>query len=152
MKAASVRTETARDGAVRTLVLDGPPGNIVAISTCHEFLAELDRYRGAADLWVVIAHMTPGVIGQRDDLLRYLDTIGTRRRTIAVPSRMMGGNRLPAEAFQYELKIRPEDMKYVTRIIREFSRSDLKNSYVEKWLEKNWVFNIKPHAEFRIDF
>jgi hypothetical protein len=83
------------------------------LGTCHfasgsgrDFLAELDRYRGAADLWVVIAHMTPGVIGQRDDLLRYLDTIGTRRRTIAVPSRMMGGDRLPAEAFQYDLSDR----------------------------------------------
>lgn len=80
------------------------------LGTCHfasgngrDLLAELDRYRGAADLWVVIAHMTPGVIGQRGDLLRYLDAIGTRRRTVTVPSRMLGGNRLPAEAFQYDL-------------------------------------------------
>jgi hypothetical protein len=50
--------------------------------------------------------MTPGVIGQHDDLLRYLDTIGTRRRTVTVPSRMMGGNRLPVEAFQYDLSDR----------------------------------------------
>jgi hypothetical protein len=83
------------------------------LGTCHfpsrdgrDFLAELDRYRGAADLWVVIAHMTPGVIGQRGDLLRYLDTIGTRRRSVTVPSRMMGGDRLPAEAFQYDLSDR----------------------------------------------
>lgn len=83
------------------------------LGTCHfasgngrEFLTELDRYRGAADLWVVIAHMPPGVIGQRDDVLRYLDTIGTRRRTVTVASRMLDGNRLPAEAFQYDLSDR----------------------------------------------
>ena len=69
----------------------------------REFLTELDRYRGAPDLWVVLAHMTPGIIGQRDDLLRYLDTIGKRRRTVTVASRMMGGNRLPVEAFHYDL-------------------------------------------------
>ena len=64
------------------------------LGTCHfasgdlrDFLREIDRYRGAPDLWVVIAHMTPGVIGQRHDLLRSLDAIGIRRCAAATRAR-----------------------------------------------------------------
>lgn len=39
---ASVRAEVSADGAVRTLVLDGPPGNIVGIATCDALLAALE--------------------------------------------------------------------------------------------------------------
>jgi cyclohexa-1,5-dienecarbonyl-CoA hydratase len=42
MRNASVRHETSPDGAVVTLVLDGPPGNIIGISTCGALLSALE--------------------------------------------------------------------------------------------------------------
>ena len=42
MKNAIVHPEISGDGAVRTLVLDGPPGNIVGVSTCRELVTELE--------------------------------------------------------------------------------------------------------------
>jgi cyclohexa-1,5-dienecarbonyl-CoA hydratase len=41
MSVARVTCATSPDGAVRTLVLDGPPGNVVGIATCERLLAEL---------------------------------------------------------------------------------------------------------------
>jgi len=40
---------------------------------------------------------------ERDDILRYLDAIGVRRDAVAVPSRTVGWQFLPAEAFLYDL-------------------------------------------------
>jgi cyclohexa-1,5-dienecarbonyl-CoA hydratase len=42
MKSATVRALRSADGAVATLVLDGPPGNIVGMSTCAEALGALE--------------------------------------------------------------------------------------------------------------
>lgn len=46
MKDAIVRAEVDGDGAVRTLCLDGAPGNIIGISTCRELLLELEAAIG----------------------------------------------------------------------------------------------------------
>ena len=66
-------------------------------------LEEVDPYRGQRDVWVVMTHMITTMAGQRDDLLRYLDAIGRRTRSLVVPSNRAGGAPLPAEAFHYDL-------------------------------------------------
>jgi hypothetical protein len=46
--------------------------------------------------------------------------------------------RFLTKAFQYELKIRPEDLAKIKKIIQEFDpRQTAKNDYVAKWIEKN---------------
>ncbi|MFL5814426.1 MAG: hypothetical protein ACJ763_12680 [Bdellovibrionia bacterium] len=46
--------------------------------------------------------------------------------------------RFLTKAFQYELKIRPEDLALIKKIIQEFDLSQTaKNDYVAKWIEKN---------------
>jgi hypothetical protein len=42
------------------------------------------------------------------------------------------------KAFQYELKIRPEDLERIKKVIHEFDpKRDTQNSYVANWIEKN---------------
>lgn len=41
------------------------------------------------------------------------------------------------KAFQYGLEIRPEDLPLIRKIISEFKPADLKNDYLQKWVEKN---------------
>lgn len=41
------------------------------------------------------------------------------------------------KAFQYSLEIRPEDLPLIRKIISEFKPADLKNDYLQKWVEKN---------------
>jgi hypothetical protein len=46
--------------------------------------------------------------------------------------------RFLTKAFQYELKIRPEDLASIRKIIQEFDpKRDTQNSYVSNWIEKN---------------
>ncbi|MFL5813447.1 MAG: hypothetical protein ACJ763_07695 [Bdellovibrionia bacterium] len=46
--------------------------------------------------------------------------------------------RFLTKAFQYELKIKPEDLTRIQKIIREFDPKEIaKNDYVAKWIEKN---------------
>jgi hypothetical protein len=46
--------------------------------------------------------------------------------------------RFLTKAFQYELKIRPEDLANIKKIIQEFDPNQAaKNEYVSKWIEKN---------------
>ncbi|MFL5815691.1 MAG: hypothetical protein ACJ763_19130 [Bdellovibrionia bacterium] len=46
--------------------------------------------------------------------------------------------RFLTKAFQYELKIRPEDLARIKKVIDEFDPArDSKNEYVAKWIEKN---------------
>jgi hypothetical protein len=46
--------------------------------------------------------------------------------------------RFLTKAFQYELKIRPEDLSSIKKIIQEFDPKEIsKNAYVAKWIEKN---------------
>jgi cyclohexa-1,5-dienecarbonyl-CoA hydratase len=41
VKPAALTTRSSSDGAVRTLVLDGPPANVVGIATCEALVSEL---------------------------------------------------------------------------------------------------------------
>jgi hypothetical protein len=46
--------------------------------------------------------------------------------------------RFLTKAFQYELKIRPEDLAQIKKVIQEFDpKETAKNNYVAKWIEKN---------------
>ena len=66
------------------------------------YFEELDMFRGRPRLWVVLTH-TSRIYPERDDILRYLDTIGVRRDFFAVQSRLPGRREKPAEAFLYDL-------------------------------------------------
>ena len=78
-----------------------------AVGGCHRldarrYLEELDAFRGRPRLWVVLTHAIPA-FRERENMLRYLDAVGTRRDTFAVPPHMVGNRGLPAEAFLYDL-------------------------------------------------
>jgi disulfide oxidoreductase YuzD len=46
--------------------------------------------------------------------------------------------RFLTKAFQYELKIRPEDLKQIKKVIQDFDpKRHTQNSYVANWIEKN---------------
>lgn len=70
----------------------------------RHYFEELDMFRGRPRVWVLITHALP-LYRERDDILRYLDTIGIRRDGFAMQSRLPGlpGLRIPAEAFLYDL-------------------------------------------------
>jgi hypothetical protein len=74
---------------------------------CHRgdnrrYLEELDRFRGSKRLWVVITHAYPRY-REREDILGYLDAIGSRREALSVQAQTAAGSGLPAELFLYEL-------------------------------------------------
>lgn len=82
------------------------PGAFYA-GSCHRgdnrgYLEELDTFRGQHRMWLLITHALPS-LREREDMLRYLDRIGTRREEISIPSRRVGRPGLPAEAFLYDL-------------------------------------------------
>src|SRR6516164_3672407 len=61
---------------------------------CHRgdtraYLLELDPLRGHPRVWVLIAHAV-SEFGERDNIVRYLDTIGIRRDRQVAPSRTVG--------------------------------------------------------------
>jgi hypothetical protein len=66
------------------------------------YFEELDMFRGRPRLWVVLTH-TLRIYPEREDILRYLDTIGVRRDVFAVQSRLPGRREKPAEVFLYDL-------------------------------------------------
>jgi hypothetical protein len=77
------------------------------IGGCHRgdnrrYLQELDTFRGHPRLWVVMTHAVPR-LGERADILNYLDTIGRRSDTLVVHSRRPGAQGLPVEVFRYDL-------------------------------------------------
>jgi hypothetical protein len=79
------------------------------VGVCHKgdnrrYRQELDEFRGHGRVWVVLTHASP-VGRERDDIVQYLDAIGTRRAALAVKSRVIGGSALPAEGFLYDLGV-----------------------------------------------
>jgi cyclohexa-1,5-dienecarbonyl-CoA hydratase len=54
VKNATIRSEVTGGGAVRTLLLDGPPGNVIGISTCREFLTALEAATSDARTKLVV--------------------------------------------------------------------------------------------------
>jgi hypothetical protein len=78
-----------------------------SVGGCHRgdsrrYLEELDTFRGRSRVWVLLTHSLPRY-REREDILAYLDTIGTRRYSLAVPSRAVGRTPQPAEAFLFDL-------------------------------------------------
>jgi hypothetical protein len=78
-----------------------------AVGGCHrgasrQYFAELDTFRGARRLWIILTHSLPAY-REREDIVAYLDTIGTREDYVSVPSRAVSGQPLPAEGFAYNL-------------------------------------------------
>jgi hypothetical protein len=83
-----------------------PPG-AYAVGGCHRgdsrrYLEELDTFRGRPRVWVILTHSLP-VYREREDILAYLDTIGTRKDYVSVLSRAVSGEPFPAEGFLYDL-------------------------------------------------
>lgn len=78
-----------------------------AVGGCYRgnsqrYLEELDNFRGNARVWVVLTHSLP-LYREREDILAYLDTIGTQKDRVSVASYAVGRNPLPAEAYLYDL-------------------------------------------------
>ncbi len=76
-----------------------------AVGGCHRgdsrrYLEELDTFRGNRRVWVVLTH---SLYREREDILTYLDTIGTRLDYVNIASRAVGRNPSPAEGFLYDL-------------------------------------------------
>jgi hypothetical protein len=74
---------------------------------CHrgdgrKYLEELDTFRGTSRVWVIVTH---SVAHEREDILAYLDAVGTRLGEIRIPSRATGRTPAPAEAFLYDLSL-----------------------------------------------
>jgi hypothetical protein len=78
-----------------------------AVGGCHRgngrrHLEELDTFRGRPRVWVVLTHALPRY-REREDLLAYLDKIGTRKDALVVESYAVGRTPLPAEVYLYDL-------------------------------------------------
>ena len=78
-----------------------------AVGGCHRgegrrYLEELDRFRGSRRVWILLTHALPE-FREREDILRYLDTIGTRRRSFVAPARTPDNRNFPGEAYLYDL-------------------------------------------------
>ena len=85
--------------------------NEYAIGGCHRgypemYLRELDQFRGSPRLWVLMTHARPD-LEESEEILNYLDDIGTRREQIVVDARMPYGNEFPAAAYLYDLSAVP---------------------------------------------
>lgn len=81
--------------------------NDVFFGGCHRadsrrYLEELDTFRGSSRLWVIVTHSLP-LYREREDMLAYLDAIGTRIDEIRVASRAVRRTPAPAEAYLYDL-------------------------------------------------
>jgi hypothetical protein len=81
--------------------------NDYAVGGCNRgntrrYFNELDRFRGRPRLWVLMTHAL-ALYRERDDILRYLDTIGLRRESFVLKSRLPGRSGSAAEVFLYDL-------------------------------------------------
>jgi hypothetical protein len=81
--------------------------NDYAVGGCHRgdsrrYFEEIDLFRGRPRVWVLTTHSLPRY-REREDILRYLDTIGIRRDSFVMKSRILGLPGLPAEVFLYDL-------------------------------------------------
>jgi hypothetical protein len=78
-----------------------------SIGRCHNgnsrrYLQEVDKFRGSPRVWVLITHALRRY-REREDILAYLDTIGTQKRSMTVASRAVDRTPLPAEGYLYDL-------------------------------------------------
>ena len=78
-----------------------------AVGGCHRldarrYLLELDTFRGRSRVWVVLTHHLRA-FPDRENIVMYLDAIGTRRDAFAVQPRLVGNRGSPAEVLMYDL-------------------------------------------------
>jgi hypothetical protein len=88
------------------------PGSLEIVDGgCHRgdsraYLPELDRLRGASRAFVLLGH-TLGGVGEREDILRYLNAIGAVRARFASAERLYSSRPTPTgaavEAFELDL-------------------------------------------------
>jgi hypothetical protein len=95
----------------------GLPPDAYSSGGCHkgdtrQYLRELDPFRGNPRVWVLITAAHPRW-GEGDDIVRYLDTIGTVGDSMVIPSRTVGAYSPPAEAFLFNLSV-PEKLAQAT--------------------------------------
>ena len=78
----------------------------------HDYLRELDRYRGRPRVWFFTAFDLTRIVNEQQAMLRYLDAIGIRRSAIEGPSSTRPGTgglrirwkeRRPVTAYLYDL-------------------------------------------------
>jgi hypothetical protein len=86
------------------------PGEYL-VGGCHRgnsrrYLEELDTFRGARRVWIVITHSL-SEYREREDILAYLDAIGTRLDEVRVVSHAVGRTPASAEGFLYDLSVTP---------------------------------------------
>jgi Dolichyl-phosphate-mannose-protein mannosyltransferase len=77
------------------------------IGTCHrgdtrEYLREIDKLRGAGDVWFLLGNSLP-LYHEGDDIVRYLDAIGVRRFVYIDEARTYGFYVPAVEAIEYDL-------------------------------------------------
>lgn len=77
-----------------------------AVGGCHRgesrrYLEELDNFRGHARVWLVLTHSW--IYREREDILAYLDAIGTEKDRVIVASRVVGRPQTAAEVYLYDL-------------------------------------------------
>jgi hypothetical protein len=73
---------------------------------CHrgdtrQYLSELERFRGQSRVWIFVTHACPR-FGERDSIIRYLETIGVRVDARTFASRTVSSVE-PAEVLLYDL-------------------------------------------------
>jgi len=78
-----------------------------AVGGCHRgdnrrYLAELDTFRGSSRLWIVLID-APTVSREREDILAYLNAIGTRLDSVTLTSRALGRPPSRAQVYLYDL-------------------------------------------------
>jgi len=78
-----------------------------AVGGCHRgdsrsYLRELDTFRGRPRVWILITHSLPRY-REAQDVLSYLDAIGTRKEEMAVQSYSAGRSPRPVELYRYDL-------------------------------------------------
>jgi hypothetical protein len=96
--------------------LYGLPPESVELATCHpsdlhDYLRDLDHYRGLSRFWFLTSFNVPS-LGEIQAMVEYLDAIGVRRETITAPpnnrpgrgsSRVAWEKWRPTAAYLYDL-------------------------------------------------
>ena len=68
----------------------------------RRYLRELDSFRGRSRVWVLVTH-AGARLREREDILAYLDAVGTRNDALVIESRGVGRRLPPAAVYLYDL-------------------------------------------------
>jgi hypothetical protein len=75
----------------------------------HDYLRELDRYRGRRRVWFLTAFFGPVPLGEAQRMIAYLDAVGVRKELIEGPPSTRPG----AIASRERLRVRPPTAAYL---------------------------------------